>query len=404
MEGGGRWDGGDAAGGGGLELGLSLSHRRPGIGLEVRADGRYTVLHQAETFEDRSLSLAVSLDPGVAGKGLRLSLEPSWGNLGGGALHWMAADTAGVMAPGLGIPGMGAPGLGTQGEPERAGWRPSRYEATLGYGWSEHSTREVYSTLTENGWEGRQLRVGGRTTLGGRLGLRMDLELVRSQRDGAAPEYGVVLRIGSGARVRGDSPARSAVDNPPAEFAPSTPRIRSVGSLKDALPEAPGNEMHNGGEPLVADRPQPVGPASRTADAMPRASGRPAPTPAVAPDRPGGPEEFEGEMATPSYGLGTLSEAINAQDYVVQLAAVRNRKTLEDFVANNELRGLLTLRIESDGNLLHVLLLGTDYADRKQAQAAIDNLPAEFAPFNPWIRSVGSLRNASRSAEDSHGT
>ena len=189
LEGGGRWDGGDAAGGGGLELGVSLSHRRPGMGLEVQADGRYTVLHQAESFEDRSLSLMVSLDPGVAGEGLRLSLSPSWGNPGGGALHWLASDSAGMMGPGPGL--SGGPGGGDR--------NAGRYEATLSYGWAEGPgmMREVYSALSDGGWQGRELRLGSRMTLGESLGLMMSLELSRTQPVGGVPDHAVMLRISS---------------------------------------------------------------------------------------------------------------------------------------------------------------------------------------------------------------
>ena len=52
--------------GGGVELNLSLSHRRPETGLELLVDGRYTLLHGVDQFEDRSLSVAVSWDRGRA--------------------------------------------------------------------------------------------------------------------------------------------------------------------------------------------------------------------------------------------------------------------------------------------------------------------------------------------------
>ena len=191
MEAGARWDGGDEAGGGGLEIGLTLVHRRPGAGLEILADGRYTALHRDDGLEDASVGLGIAWDPGVGGQGLRVSLAPSWGSAAvGGALDWLTSGSGGWRPPGPGV----------AGGPSRWGLGPSRYEAELGYGWPEGAgrMRDIHASASDAGRNGRDYGLGLRFTLGGRLIPRwmLDLELVRSERALAAPENGVRLTIG----------------------------------------------------------------------------------------------------------------------------------------------------------------------------------------------------------------
>ena len=188
LEAGGRWDSGTAGSGGGGEVGLSLSHRRPAQGLEVRAEGRYVVLHAAEHFEDQSLSLAFSLDPGARGHGARFSLAPTWGAVGGGAMSWLTGDTSSMA---------GLSGPTRNGGADRESWWPSRFEAEWGYGWTDRRGRllDLYGGATGGGWIGRQFHLGWRMTLSEWLGLTMELELTRQHRDDAPARDGVQLRI-----------------------------------------------------------------------------------------------------------------------------------------------------------------------------------------------------------------
>ena len=89
--------------------------------------------------------------------------------------------------------------------------------------------------------------------------------------------------------------------------------------------------------------------------------------------------------------------------YVVQLVAVQTKEALEDYAGRKELRGMSAARIERDGRLFYVLLLGV-YPDREQASTAASSLPAEFADLDPWVRSVDSLQQAMRRADDLAGT
>ncbi len=70
---------------------------------------------------------------------------------------------------------------------------------------------------------------------------------------------------------------------------------------------------------------------------------------------------------------------------------------LQAFVRANDLEGTRSARIERDGRLYYVLLLGV-YATRELAEQAALTLPAPLASGEPWIRSLGSLQNAMRRA------
>ena len=89
--------------------------------------------------------------------------------------------------------------------------------------------------------------------------------------------------------------------------------------------------------------------------------------------------------------------------YVVQLVAVQTKEALEDYAARKDLQGMSAARVERDGRLFYVLLLSV-YPDRERARTAASNLPAEFAEFDPWVRSVDSLQQAMRRADALAGT
>ena len=211
LDAGGRWDGGSIEGGGGLELDLSLSHYQPEMGLEMSVDGRYTVLHGADEFQDASLSLAMSYDPGERGLGLWLNFAPRWGVAQGGAMSWLRGDPGASMAPGVlsvpmadglspysmspNLPGDGMM-TGLAGDASWRGWGPSAYQAEVGYGWETLNGRELnlYGTM-DKGQSRSVLRFGGRMTLTEHLGL--GLELTRSEQFGLLTEHAIGLRIGN---------------------------------------------------------------------------------------------------------------------------------------------------------------------------------------------------------------
>ena len=89
--------------------------------------------------------------------------------------------------------------------------------------------------------------------------------------------------------------------------------------------------------------------------------------------------------------------------YVVQLLAVQTKEALEHYAARKDLRGMSAARIERDGRLFYVLLLGV-YPDRERAGMAASSLPAEFSELDPWVRSVDSLQQAMRRGDVLAGT
>ena len=78
LEIGGRWDGGDAETGMGLEVGGGLAYAHDTLGLEVEARGRYLLAHR-ESFDEWGGSLEARLDPGRAGRGPWMTFAPGWG-------------------------------------------------------------------------------------------------------------------------------------------------------------------------------------------------------------------------------------------------------------------------------------------------------------------------------------
>ena len=79
LEIGGRWDGGDAETGLGMEVAGGLAYAHTRLGLEVEAQGRFLLAHRKTAFDEYGGSLTAKLDPGQAGRGLWLAFAPGWG-------------------------------------------------------------------------------------------------------------------------------------------------------------------------------------------------------------------------------------------------------------------------------------------------------------------------------------
>lgn len=89
--------------------------------------------------------------------------------------------------------------------------------------------------------------------------------------------------------------------------------------------------------------------------------------------------------------------------YAVQLVALSSKEVLDAYAAQERLRGMSAARVENDGRLYYVLLLGI-YPDRQSAQTAADNMPAALSDMNPWVRDLGSLQQAMSRADALAGT
>ena len=84
LEIGGRWDGGDAGKGVGVEVGGGLAYSDTALGLEVEARGWFLLAHQEKKFDEWGGNLTVKLDPGQAGRGPWVTFAPGWGAAGAG--------------------------------------------------------------------------------------------------------------------------------------------------------------------------------------------------------------------------------------------------------------------------------------------------------------------------------
>ena len=171
-----RGDDGDGATGAGLEAGGGLAWADPSRGLALEARGRALVAHRRD-LDDWSVSGALRVDPGAAGRGLSLNVQPSWGTAGSGgaARRWEE----------------GMAGRGAVHEPSGAGLR-----SELGYGLPAFGGVGAATPYTRFGLEQEEQRYG----LGWRLdrpadAFALDLEAWRRERGRDRPEHGVTVTL-----------------------------------------------------------------------------------------------------------------------------------------------------------------------------------------------------------------
>ncbi len=76
-----RYDGGDGETGHGVEIGGNFDYSDGGV--RIRTHGRYLVAHESD-LDEWGIGGALELIPAANGRGLRLSLSPTWGTTGSG--------------------------------------------------------------------------------------------------------------------------------------------------------------------------------------------------------------------------------------------------------------------------------------------------------------------------------
>ena len=199
LEVGGRYDGGDAETGMGVEAGAGFGFSHLGSGLSVDARGRTLLAHQEEQFSEWGASFAVRLQPGGNRGGLAFSLEPSWGDAASGAQAlWQAQGGA------LGGRGQAGLGHGMQPLADAPGWTPDRMAMELGWGVVLPGGSEVvpFGRWVREGADGYRVNAGTRwTTLGlDEPGVQLSLDLFGEQvADGVQPaerRIGLLGQIG----------------------------------------------------------------------------------------------------------------------------------------------------------------------------------------------------------------
>ena len=124
-----RQDGGDAETGTGLDTGFGVVYADPNFGLMVDATLSLLVAHQDSRYEEWGFTGSVRFDPGLAGRGLSLTMTPSFGMASQGADRLWAMQDMGGLVPhgalpldmggqfaadvGYGMAGPGGRGTGT---------------------------------------------------------------------------------------------------------------------------------------------------------------------------------------------------------------------------------------------------------------------------------------------------
>ena len=172
LEAGVRYDGGDAERGAGLVLGGSVSYGLPAWGLSLEASGQGLLRPQTWRLSEWGAAGTLRLDPGAPGRGVALSVAPSWGGAAGGGAErlWQLPD-AGALAAG-GVPAAAAAG---------------RLDAELSYGLEMPGGSGLLTPYAGVGAAeagGRTWRTGARVTVV--PGLSLGVEGTRSEPSGGA--------------------------------------------------------------------------------------------------------------------------------------------------------------------------------------------------------------------------
>ena len=176
---GGRYDAGAAETGAGLVLSGRVSYALPAWGLTLSAGGEGLLVHEDDGFREWGAGGSLHFDPGAPGRGLALSVAPSWGAAASGAGRLWGLPDAASLAPAAAQPSPGA-----------------RLAAELGYGLdapggSGALTPYAGLGLTEAG--DRTWRAGARWSLAPTLA--MSLDATRLERAGGnAPDHGLAFR------------------------------------------------------------------------------------------------------------------------------------------------------------------------------------------------------------------
>ena len=79
--------------------------------------------------------------------------------------------------------------------------------------------------------------------------------------------------------------------------------------------------------------------------------------------------------------------------YAAQLLAVSTKKQIEDFVVAQNLYNMSAARIEQNGQVLYVLLLGV-YESKEIAERAVAVMPTPVKSMKPWVRPIEGLQDA----------
>ena len=179
-----RQDGGDAETGLGLETGFGIVYAEPRLSLMVDATLNLLVAHQDSRYKEWGFTGSVRFDPGLAGRGLSLTMMPSLGSASQGAGRLWAMQDMGGLVP--------------YGTPFDMG---GQFAADLGYGMAGpggRGTGTPYAGVTQSGIGYCAIRYGWRWEMGQRFNLG-----VEGARQGGFSGAGALDGLGGGASDHG---------------------------------------------------------------------------------------------------------------------------------------------------------------------------------------------------------
>ena len=169
-----RRDGGDGETGVGGELGGGVAYASS-FGLVVEARGRGLLFHQGDA-EEWGVGGSVRFDPGGDGRGLSMSVLPSYGNGSSGVQTLWDSERASE--------------LGASNSEREFG-----LETEVAYGFAalgDGGLLTPYGALGRAGGDGRNYRAGSRLSMGGTFDV--SLEARRAETGGGEPEHGLSLQ------------------------------------------------------------------------------------------------------------------------------------------------------------------------------------------------------------------
>ncbi len=166
--------------------------------------------------------------------------------------------------------------------------------------------------------------------------------------------------------------------------APSSPATEGAGERPEAQPPEPEGIAS---PPQAAEQPQAV---ESSAAGAPAAGSPAAGSPAAESTEPQ-------TAAAPDAGTDPLM-ALPDDYYAVQLVALDSAAELSSYVAAHGLDHLPHARVERDGRIHYVLLLGF-YESYALAEAASLDPPPPLQPGEAWIRPLAGLKRAVERAD-----
>ena len=168
VEGGVRYDGGDAETGRGFEVGGGLDWARGSLTLQV--NGRMLVAHADESYEEWGYSGSLVYEPGADGLGLQMRVGSSAGAAASGIRNLWALENASGLVRGGAVP------------------FAQRFDAEVGYGLGRGTLWYPYFVADDSG----QTRYGLKLSSGRRIGV--GLEFGRRESVDLGPEDAMLLR------------------------------------------------------------------------------------------------------------------------------------------------------------------------------------------------------------------